>query len=260
MVQKPAKAAPRQPAFAMAFGCSHLEYLLTDPLCLERIAPKGVLPFLRGRAFGGGAIAGLRPQDSTLNTKEVIHRRAPNARRLVLAFGQVDLEFGFYHRNLVKGEGWAVEAYVDWLIGIYTDFAKTLAHPAPDRIAFKAPNLTVAKTDAFRIRYMSKIIAGQLPPEMLAALPRDLTGTGLSAREQDAMTLLFNQKLSEACMAQGWRFFDINPQLAARNAAGARDMTLGIDPAFIPAADDHHLADTLEVRRLHHQGVLDAFA
>lgn len=54
------------------------------------------------RSFDGASIKGLGRLRSTLRIRDVVVSEAKEADVLVLCFGQVDIELGFFYVNLVK--------------------------------------------------------------------------------------------------------------------------------------------------------------
>lgn len=209
-----------------------------------------------GDALAAASVAGFRPRSSTLDTKERIRAVIPETDVLGLAFGQVDLELGYYYRRIIKGEDIAPEGFVGWLLDIYRAFVEDLPI-APERIVFKGVNLTVFQVPDFSLEYISRIVMQEGDPEVEDRIAA-LRGALLSEREQNAMHLDFNRRLAALAERMGAGYFDINDAIAARGPDGVRRPELGIDPAHAPGGFDHHLSDSLEIRRLHCARLCDA--
>jgi hypothetical protein len=107
---------------------------------------------------------------------------------------------------------------------------------------------------SFTLRYVSRIVSKDAADEQagLAALEPFI----MSEQQQNAMSLAFNSGLQQLCARHGMGYFDINAALADPNET-AHGMVLA--NSHRPAAFDHHLADTLAVRGLYIQGLLESF-
>ncbi|WP_134681188.1 hypothetical protein [Paracoccus ravus] len=206
---------------------------------------------VEGHVFRAASVAGFRPRKSTLNVKEQIAAALPDISRMVLAFGQVDLELGYYYRIAVKGEAVTPETYPDWLISIYRDFLRGLTSK-DCQLALKGVNLTTLAPVEFSARYVAKIVneGGKLP--RLTAVEK-VRSYILPEAEQNRMHLAFNDRLRDLASEIGARYFDLNDALA--EPAGERKLA----DRFKPGTFDHHLADTVEVRQLHYRAIGKAF-
>lgn len=211
---------------------------------------------IRGRTIGAASIAGFRPQKSTLDTKRIITRRARMAQKLVLAFGQVDLELGYYFRKVIKEENITQTDYVDWLIGIYAAFIADLKF-STEHLAIKGVNLTVLGDPTFTHQYVKRIITERRGNHTFqnVALSRVL----LSESQQNSMHLDFNRKLKLLAATIGARYFDLVEETSKLNKDGNPDPACGLDILWAPSKTDHHLVDSLATRKLHLQKLFDTF-
>ncbi len=231
------------------FGDSHARYFLkANRFLFARldIDTDQSRPFaVDGQAINAASVAGFRPGKSTLNTKEIIENGIEDADLVVLGFGQVDLELGYYYRKVVKRESdLETESYPERLCRIYFDFIENLRLP-PQKLAVKGVNLTVLTERKFTERYARRVVLkeGEAPGNR-----KDLRHAILSEQEQNAMSLRYNDLLRRECERKGIRYFDINASIARYDENGK---LAGIASHFCPAGFDHHLVDSLDVRRFH---------
>lgn len=255
----------RERPFAHVFGCSHSAYFHSADLVLKRLRSVMDVPRVAGEAIQAASVMGFRPQASTLDTKAIVSRAAAEADRLVLAFGQVDLELGYYYRRVIKREEIDPVRFIEDLVGHYAGFIETLP-VSRERIAVKGVNLTVLEDREFTFKYTRRIIfdekSGSAPKTkrarhaMRVALKQALLPTDV----QNAMHLAYNSLLADWAAGAGVRYFDINHAIARRDAGGLRNPELGLDPDFAPAGFDHHIADTIGIRALHLRAMQAAFS
>ncbi|MDO5631859.1 MAG: hypothetical protein Q4G22_08480 [Paracoccus sp. (in: a-proteobacteria)] len=226
----------------------------------------GEMPYYNGRlnlpdpppfrvdctAVNAASVAGFRPQASRLNVRRQVADLvqtcdAGGRGRLILAFGQVDLELGYYYRLAIKQEQTDPDSYVDWLAGIYADFIAGI-DPARVDLALKGVNLTVLHPRGFAARYVSRIISdGQTIRRAHAekrVAPMILTET-----EQNRMHLAFNDRLADMAARLGVRYFDVVEQTRDRDADKGVPC---LADDYRTAQFDHHMADTVAVRRIHY--------
>ncbi len=200
---------------------------------------------------------GFRRGKTRLRTAQKIQKYLPKADLLVLAFGQVDLELGYYYRRIIKGETITPQEFVDRLANIYEEFIDRLAFP-PARIALKGVNLTVLADADFTFRYVNSIITEEVvdpAPDMVDALRNTL----LDETAQNAMHLSFNHKIAELIAARGGHYFDINNGICARQRDGRPMLPMKLGQQFMPATFNHHISDSLYVRQLHYVRMLRSF-
>lgn len=262
MIDKgPRKATPS----AHVYGCSHSMFFHTTGDARVRLADLCDVPPVAGEVIIGASVAGFRPRASTLNTKEIVTRGAHEAQRLVLAFGQVDLELGYYYRKVIKGEDIEIVSFLRRLARDYLAFVEALPI-ARSRIALKGVNLTVLENPQFTFKYTRRIIneeKSELAPKTPKAkrrMKRRLERAILPAQVQNAMHIGFNALIEAWCVQNGARYFDINSEIARVGQDGQPDPYLGLDPRFAPSGFDHHLTDSLEVRAIHARALARAFA
>lgn len=247
-----------EPVHIHVFGDSHSRHILPKGGTMsERIGIRSKRLTLEGEAIIASSIAGFRPQATTLQTKEIIRAALPDARYLMLGFGQVDLELGYYYRKVIKQDAALTpETYVPWLIDIYMDFIATMEFPA-DRLAIKGCHLTVFSNRRFTNKYLARIIKTEnIPEDQVAAVSKRLDEEILGETRTNAMLMAFNAQLI-ARAAQGlFRYFDINEEIGYRRTPSAPAV---LRPGFAPSGFDHHLVDSLALRRAYLRALLRCF-
>jgi hypothetical protein len=243
------------PALFTVFGDSHARFFFASKDCpMWRYGFNGRRLKISGQAIPAASIAGFRPQSSSSQTKEIIQAALPQTEQLCLAFGQVDLELGYYHRKAItQDQALTPDGFVSGLLEIYEQFVLDLDFDC-QAIAVKGVNLTVLRERPFTLRYVSRSLAknGADQQASLAALEPLI----MTEQQQNALSLAFNAGLQQLCTRHGMGYFDVNAALADPPAT-APGMVLA--NAHRPAAFDYRLADTLAVRGLHIQGLLESF-
>ncbi len=235
-------------------GDSHSAFFFPTPFFAGRCGYPFPLPYrVTGRAIPAASLAGFRPGVSTLRVKETIAEALPQTRHLVLAFGQVDLELGYYYRLAVKQEKTNPADYVDWLIGIYRSFMATLG-TGDCAVALKGVNLTALTPKPFAVRYVSRIVMEGKSIEQAAA-DAMIAPHILSEAEQNRMHLAFNRKIAALAQELGHRYFDLNDHISDGPAQALAAVPPRLADQFKTGFFDHHLADTVVVRRMHYEAV-----
>ena len=242
--------APQQNILVL--GDSHSAYFSETPFFAGRLGLRPSLPYrVSGRVIAGASVAGLRNSGSRLKTKEAIREELPRCQYLILAFGQVDLELGYYHRLAVKKETLEPDTYVDWLIGIYSTFLSDLPTDGC-RVALKGVNLTALAPRAFAARYVSRI--AKAGTELTAAeMEQRVAPLILREDAQNAMHLRFNAALARCAAEAGHAYFDLTAQLGNGTVNMLSREPPRLADQFRTAGFNHHLADTIVVRRLHYE-------
>jgi hypothetical protein len=246
-----------QPTIAV-FGDSHSALFQPTPFYGGRLGLKVPLPYrINGRVIAAASVAGFRPGKSTLMVKETIREALPDAERVILAFGQVDLELGYYYRRAIKGEAISPDAYVDALIGIYAAFVADLP-VAHCRLALKGVNLTALAPRAFATRYVARIVKDGTTLTWDQAQAR-VEPFILSEDAQNEMHLRFNDALAAFAGRMGHAYFDLVGETGNGSARHLSAMPLRLADEYRVGGFDHHLADTVAVRRMHYVAAGRAF-
>lgn len=235
------------------FGDSHAKFFFRTGFFAGRHKLATPLRYqIDGQYIPASSVAGFRPGDRKLNVKDTIREALPDVSHLILAFGQVDLELGYYYRLAVKKEDQTPETYVKWLLGIYGDFVASLSD-ADCEIALKGVNLTALTPKPFAIKYVLRIIEGEERKDAPEA-KKTLSPLILSEDEQNAMHLDFNAGLAKMAEDKGLKYFDLVAETSEKGADTPR-----LADSFKPAGFDHHLIDSVAVRRMHYVAAGKAF-
>lgn len=243
------------------FGDSHSQYFFAAAGdAYRRLGVDKDKILILGEPICSASLTGLRSNASTVQAREKITVAASETERLILGFGQVDLEFGYYYRLVMKGEKITPHSFVEWLIGIYRNFLDTLdVHDIP--IALKGVNLTVMTEQNFRLEVTSRIVietetcleARKKSVHKASEIYRVL----LSEEQQNAMHLNFNMQLKKLADEYEYIYFDLNHELA--NGAKHNSGIPRVSSLFQPADHDHHIADSLYIRAIHLHAATNVF-
>lgn len=242
-----------------AFGDSHGTYFFETAFYAGRLGLQQPLSYrINGRIFAGASVAGFRGERSTLMVREAILATLPGCDRLILAFGQVDLELGYYYRLAVKGEAIDPGSYVTWLTGIYVRFLAGFLPAGHCRVAVKGVNLTALAPRPFATRYVARVVKEGTTLTQAEA-ERRVEPFILAEDAQNAMHLQFNAELARQAAALGCGYFDLVAQTGNGSLHGLSTQPLRLADHFRTAGFDHHLADTVVTRRLHYEAAGRAF-
>lgn len=234
-------------------GDSHARYFQITPQ-LKTIHPALLNIQTDVQIFTAATITGFGKRESTLNVSsrllEKIDHNAPDL--LVLNFGQVDIELGIPYRRYVKGDTRDFRTQTKSLIDAYQSFIDKIQLPN-DRIIVKGINLPVLCYDRNKaIKYVQRIVTENIEdPESSRQILNRMRKDFSSDIQRTVDAEAFNQLLNTSLREIGVRSFDINSSLRDES-------TSLISTTFIPSRRDHHLADSLAVRRLHWQELLNA--
>ena len=236
-------------------GDSHSKYFFADKRSngLKRMGFDPERLDITGRAIEAASVMGFRPQQSALDTKEIITDASRKTEILVLSFGQVDLELGYYYRLAVKREvDLTPPDFVAQLLDIYFAFLDGVANGGA-RIVLKGVNLTVLGEPVYTRRYVRRIVmkskSGPKQEEM-----KILSAALQSQDQQNAMHIAFNAGLRARATETGYGYFDLVDQLADPTHPKAPRL----DPRFIPGRFDHHVANSLHMQKIHILGIFEA--
>lgn len=233
------------------YGDSHAAYFnLTDKV--RESYPR--LKIIRNKDFKlsvahGASVKGLGKKKSRLNMAKVIGESIEIEDTLVLNFGQVDLELGFYYELVIKGKSVSPIAYVEELIRVYIKFLLEIRKKVK-RIIIKGVNIPVFRYKNFALNYVGKIITENIKSEEDAARKKNILSSEiLDIVEATNMSLLFNsllKKFSENNSKIG--YFDLTEFLISNDGK--------IKNEYIPSNFDHHIIDSLYIRNLHWKQLL----
>lgn len=246
---------PYTPSTVTVFGDSHSMFFFPSTYFIGRLKLPSPLPYkVAGEAIPAASVAGFRPGRSTLMVKERISNALPSSTHLVLAFGQVDLELGYYFRKVVKKAHVTPESFVSSLTGIYKDFISSLKRPHC-QIAIKGVNLTALDPIMFGAHYVSRIVTegtGMSKDDGIKIMMPHM----LTEDQQNAMHLDFNGQMKQWAEQEGLQYFDFIEETAEPASDPTRPR---LAEQFKTASFDHHLANSVATRRIHYTALGDVF-
>ena len=226
------------------FGDSHSRYFEVTPK-LQFHAPWTRSLDVEVNKIPASTIIGLGRKRSKLNVSQIIDDNIQDKSLLVLAFGQVDMELGYYYKKIVKNEDIDLYDFADELLSVYKGYIESVALK-DNPIALKGLNLTVLKHQPFAIHYTRRIISENITDkDELQRLSMQLKEKMEPFSKRNGATIYFNKNLRDLCLEHGWLYFDINDFLSGFT------LGRGILDTFVPSGFDHHLVDSLEVRQAH---------
>jgi hypothetical protein len=194
--------------------------------------------------ISGSSIIGLGKARSKLNVKDIVRKSIKGNETSVFAFGQVDLELGYYYRKIIKKDiNLDYESFNNELVEVYESFLKTIDSK---NLIVKGVNSTVLKYQPFAVNYVSKIITENISTEEDRSLYfKTLKDTMPSFIKRNDAGISLNEKFKNMAKRNGWLYMDVNDFLTNFS------LGKGVDDKFIPSGFDHHIVDSLEVRKAH---------
>lgn len=238
----------------LAAGDSHTKFFGITP------AVRVIYPLVRDlRAdvypVNGATVAGVGRMNSTLqfgeSLAEWLEKSKPDV--CVLNLGQVDVELGTPYRKYVKQDSSKPIVYLNEIIKSYSKVIERLSTDYRDiNFVVKGVNAPVLIYDTRKsISDVNNVLTERISDVEVEERQRILQEIRLgfeSDIERHELTLQFNRLLKEAATDSGARYFDINHDVVAANGLA--------HPRFIPNAMDHHFVDSVEVRAIHWQNLM----
>lgn len=232
------------------FGDSHCAYFQPTPKLFSH-APALRQMKIEVTRIHGASIIGLGKLRSALQVNERVNSLLDPTAHAVFAFGQVDLELGYYYRCAVNNEDISIESFVYRLVDEYEKYLIGLPLPA-QKLIVKGHNLTVLRSRKFALDYILPIISkGINNQEETKAVEQRLGECLESFFSQTAAAIRFNKLIAAVCAKHGWGYFDVNHQISNGNPER------GVADIFVPIGRDHHLSDSVETRKIHIAALLE---
>lgn len=234
----------------LIFGDSHSSYFnLTDELKLIDTSFAGV--DIRVVKLPGATINGFGKRESTLNTRSIFSEEFSTFKPdfVCFALGQVDIELGYYYRKIVKSEDVPMNNFISELCDNYIKTIKDIisqSNLTSNQVIIKGINLSVlTKSRLKAIKYTSRIINENITDkEKIKEYSEKIKNQFPSNLERYSSHVAFNIKLKEMILEE-FKYFDINDIIEDKNCVG------NVDMKFIPTGFDHHLSDSLYIRKIH---------
>lgn len=230
------------------FGDSHCIYLEVNEK-LKFHAPWVLKHNVNVHKIKGASVVGLGRERSSLNVKSLVDEYISEDAVNVFCFGQVDMELGFYYKKVVKRESVSLKEFA---LELATQYEKFLGALSSKSIVVKGLNLTVLKSPAFAHAYIRRIVLENIKcDDAIKEHDIFLKESLESFSERNNATLLFNKKMQEICTVNNWKYFDINDHLSEYSPGK------GVSDKFIPGGFDHHVVDSIEMRKVHLSKLFD---
>lgn len=232
------------------FGDSHAVYFgLTEQVKSYSVHNFANIDF-DVNVYQGGTIGGFGKRNSTLGINEKIIEKLSefNPDYICFAFGQVDLELGYYYKKYVKGEIISFKEWVCEIVASYFEFIAKFDYPViikgmnpPAIIASRGKALNYTK------RIISENVKDNDEAERISQTLKENFPTDI---ERVMMSNYFNEVLKSYSEKENVTYFDICDYLTDSNGM--------LDVKYIPAKFDHHLTDSVHVRVLHVNAMLSS--
>lgn len=206
----------------------------------------------------GASIRGFGKRNSTLNSRNVFFDELNkyNPDYVVFALGQVDIELGLYYKKIIKSENININHYIREITESYLQTIDEIVKKTSlnkENIIVKGINLSVLSRNRQKaVSYTSRIITENIDSrEEIKLYNNKLKEEFPSSLERYGYHLKFNNKLKES-LKGNYKYFDINDEIEDKNIKGH------VDIRFVPSGFDHHISDTLFIRLLHIEKLMDS--
>ncbi len=200
--------------------------------------------------YQAASMKGFGKRDSTLSVREDILSKVSNGDTVALAFGQVDLELGWYYSLVVKQEDITLRRFLRACLESYDVLRKELTEKNCN-IVIKGINYPVLLDSIKAKRYVGRIVTEAFDNDKeikkyLLLLDNKYPEVFTRIRHVN----LFNQLLEDFSLSNSLKYYDINSSIASE---------LGIiHEKYIPASFDHHLVDSIETRLIYQKALFEA--
>lgn len=201
--------------------------------------------------FIGSTILGLPRRESTLSVNLSISDTVAGS-IAVFNFGQVDVELGYFYRTVVKGETVTFDEFSDRLVESYRTFLEGITDTASS-IVVKGINPPVLVSQGKAIKYIARIISEKEDEARHAEQFERLREILPPIEERTAMSKTFNTAIESMCAEIGVGYFDLWKMLLNKKAGRIHDR-------HVPSVRDHHLVDSVWIRRQHWKKLLKTIA
>lgn len=165
----------------------------------------------------------------------------------VFKFGQVDVEYGFWYKKLIKKENIQQIDFFNKIIDNYIGLMLKIKDNISQNIMICGVNLAnkietvLAELNSTVLNYNNGIVT-KIHTHKLKELPSDLTLT-----TQNSALLTFNNILKRQCDANHIKYFDTTSECSTKNKAGdiiCKDIFKGLDHHYAGAEwkipSEHH--------------------
>ncbi|ODN70483.1 hypothetical protein [Methylobrevis pamukkalensis] len=228
------------------FGDSHSRYFEITPQVADYL-PQLKSVDVKQKQFTGSTITGFGKKKSTLNVRErILANVRADDDAVLLAFGQVDIELGYFYREIVKEMVLDFDEFAAGLVDTYMDFVEGMRKDTGKTVVVKGINLSVltwnrSKAVRYTVRILNQDVAS---PEHKRAYKQKLVEIFPDFTVIDWRHRRFNELLRKACEARGIFYYDINDAIAESPEGRVK-------PDLVPEEFDHHLVSSMGVGIAH---------
>ena len=188
-------------------------------------------------SISGGTLTGLPKRISTLNIQNQIinHIKINVPQFLILKFGQVDIDLGYYYKKIIKEETINKQDYIKSLINCYDDFIINIQkYINKDKIVIWGinPPSLIDKDDC--IKYTSRIIFENIEESLQDTYIEKLKIITEDIKSRTEFSYDFNYELRKYCKDNNIKYVEVFNELLTSEGI--------LDFKFIDKQiNDHHL-------------------
>ena len=182
------------------------------------------------------SLKGLKNVNSKTNYNNFIINNIDKLKNNIILFkiGQVDIEFGYYYKTLIKNECINIEEFTDNLIEIYEEFLNKINY-SNYKIIICGISLPAYNNIKHSIGYKGSIINLKKYSDRINSIDENidtLTKMFGTLEEQTKNSLLFNEKLKNLCQKLNLPYIDFTEEFI--------DNTTNILKKEYTTDSDHH--------------------
>jgi len=201
----------------------------------------------------GASIKGIgKRRNSSLNLQEKLLNTIEDGDLIVLVFGQVDIELGLYYRQAVQQINETSDDFIKSCIESYEYLLNVLKDHFPKSIIFiKGINMPVLIDQQKALRYTKRIITENISDKIqIQKATQRLRKKLPTIIERIKISLQFNDYLEQLALKKDIYYFSVNDLICHSN--------MMVQDAYIPTGFNHHIIDSIEVRRIHYKSLKNA--
>lgn len=230
----------------LIFGDSHSIFYKTSHLEPNNILQENsILGYEVERiGFDGGSVRGVgRRKFSTLNVADKILDHVSSEDIVVLIFGQVDMELGFYFRQYVKQVDETVDVFIFDCIESYRVLIEQIKEKT-NFIIIKGINMPVIAHRWSAIKYTKRVVTENISDQdEIEKTFNNLKKNFPDILKRIQMAKDFNLALEKMCLDLKIEYFDINKETCYPNGF--------VREEFVSIFPDIHLLKSLRVLQIH---------
>lgn len=162
-------------------------------------------------AIIGATITGLPRRDSTLQVGNKIKQEIKKATVdfLVLKFGQIDVELGYYYKKLVKRKDLEINQYIEGVISDYSIFLNSLLTFFNGKILVFGINLPSTINNEQAMKYQKQNFIAEIKGPDRERFLKQLKETYPNIKERTKLHLRFNNLLKDFCERTSLDYIDV---------------------------------------------------